>query len=471
MKFFYIILFGALLFVSGCMMGPNYQRPTLDNPAAFRYDSLRSDTVINLAWWDLFQDTVLQQLINEALENNLNLKTAAARVEEAQAVLGFTKADIYPFLDYTGNATRSNLLPGTGVRGDAQNNFFAALTLSWEIDFWGKYRRANEAARGELLATEYGRRSVAISLISNVASAYFILLDFSKRLEISQRTVVSRQESVRIIRERFDKGYSPEIDLNQAQIQEAIAASAVPIFQSQVAKTEHALSILLGRNPGPILRGTDLSEQVVPPDIPAGIPSDILQRRPDILELEAMLAAQTSRIGVAQALRWPSISLTGALGLSSGDLSSFISSDAVAWSISAGIMGPLFNFGKNKRRVEIERKRTEQMLYQYEQSILASFAEVENALVDVHTIKNEKEARVRQMEAAINASRLSKERYNGGVTSYLEVLDSERSMFDAELGASDVYQRQLNAYVNLYKALGGGWISREEMQNANQTDD
>lgn len=466
MKPFYIILLGTLVFISSCMMGPNYQRPTLDNPAAFKYDSLRSDTVINLAWWDLFQDTILQNLIHEALENNLNLKTAAARVEEAQAVLGFTKADMYPFLDYTGNGTRTNLFPGTNVRGDAQNNFFGALALNWEIDFWGKYRRANEAARGELLATEYGRRSIAISLISEVASAYFLLLDFNKRLEISENTVESRRESVRIISERFDKGYSPEIDLNQAQIQEAIAAASVPVYHSRVAKSEHALSVLLGRNPGPILRGTDLNEQIIPPDIPAGIPSDLLQRRPDILESEALLAAQTARIGVAQALRWPSISLTGALGLSSSDLSSFISSESVAWGLSAGIVGPLFNFGKNKRRVEIERKRTEQLLYQYQQNVITSFAEVENALIDVRTIKDEKEARIRQMNAAINAASLSNERYNGGVTSYLEVLDSERSMFEAELGASDVIQRQLNAYVNLYKVLGGGWISREEMESA-----
>jgi outer membrane protein, multidrug efflux system len=462
MKRFYFIPVMFLLFISGCMMGPNYQRPVLENPAAFRYDSLRSDSVINLAWWDLFEDTVLHQLVYEALNNNLNLKTAAAGIEEARAVLGFTKADMYPFLDYTGSATRTNLFPGTNVPSDARNNFIGALALNWEIDFWGKYRRANEAARNELLASEYGRRAVAVSLIAEVANSYFLLLDYQQRLAIARRTVVSRRESVSIIGDRFDKGYSPEIDLNQAQIQEAIAAAAVPVYFSAIAKIEHALSVLIGRNPGPVLTGTNLSSQVVPPDIPAGIPSDLLQRRPDVLESEALLAAQTARIGIAEALRWPSISLTGVLGLASADLSTFISGESVVWGGSGSLLGPLYHFGKNKRRVEIERTRTEQLLYQYRQNILSSFAEVENALVDIHTVREEKEARIMQMNAAINAANLSRERYDGGVTSYLEVLDSERSMFDAELGASEVTQRQLNNYVYLYKALGGGWITAEE---------
>jgi multidrug efflux system outer membrane protein len=384
--------------------------------------------------------------------------------EEARAILGFTKADLWPFLDYNGNAIRTNLFPGTNVRGDVGNNFASFLTLGWEIDFWGKYRRANEAARGELLASEYGRRSVAISLIAEVANAYFLLLDYERRLEISQNTLQSRKESVRIIGERFEKGYSAEIDLNQAQIQEQIAASSVPVYKNNVAKTEHAISILLGRNPGPIRRDASLTEQVIPPDVPAGIPSDLLQRRPDVLESEALLAAQTARIGVAQAMRWPSISLTGAMGLASSDLSNFISGDSFAWGVSAGIFGPIYNFGKNKRRVEIERKRTEQLLLQYQQNVLSSFAEVENALIDIHTIREEKEAWIRQMNAAINAANLSNERYNGGVTSYLEVLDSERSMFNAELGASEVIQRHLNAYVNLYKVLGGGWLTEEEWE-------
>jgi multidrug efflux system outer membrane protein len=460
----YLIPFLLLLFISGCMMGPNYQRPALENPVAFRYDSLRSDTVINLAWWDLFEDTVLHQLIYEALENNLTLGTATARIEEARAVLGFTKADVYPFIGYSGGATRTNLFPGTNVRTEAQNNFFSAFTLNWEIDFWGKYRRANEAARSELLASEYGRRAVAISLIAEVANAYFLLLDYNNRLEIARRTLVSRRQSVFIMNDRFEKGYSPEIDLNQAQIQEAIAAASVPVYFAGIAKIEHGLSVLLGRYPGPILSGTELADQVITPDIPAGMPSDLLSRRPDVLESEALLAAQTARIGIAEALRWPSISLTGAFGLASNDLSNFISGESVIWGVSGSILGPLYQFGKNKRRVEIERNRTEQLALQYQENILSAFAEVENALVDIHTIKDEKEARMMQMTAAINAANLSRERYDGGVTSYLEVLDSERSMFDAELGASEVTQRQLNAYVNLYKALGGGWLTTEEME-------
>jgi multidrug efflux system outer membrane protein len=470
MKFLQIILVSFLVLFSGCMMGPNYQKPVVETPGSFRYDSLKTDTVINLVWWDLFQDTTLQNLVYHALENNRDLKTAAARVEEAQAILGFTKADLYPFFNYKANGIRTNLLPGTNVnQGDPANNFSGSLTLNWEIDFWGKFRRANEAARAELFASEYGRRAIAVSLISEVARAYFILLDYERKLEISENTLSSRKESVRIIRERFDKGYSPEIELNQAQIQEAIAAASIPVFKSQLTRTEHALSVLIGRNPGPVFLGDELFDQQLPPDIPAGIPSDLLMRRPDILQSESLLAAQTARIGIAEAQRWPSISLTGLFGVASSDLSTLVSGESIAWAAGGSLLGPLFQFGKNKRRVEIERKRTEQLLFQYEQNVLLSFAEVENALVDIHTIKEEREARMMQVNAATNARSLSMERYNGGVTTYLEVLDSERSLFDAQLGASDVIQRQLNAYVTLYKALGGGWITPEEQRPAGET--
>jgi multidrug efflux system outer membrane protein len=456
----YIIIL-LFLATTGCRVGPAFQKPTVESPETFRFDTIKSDTIINIAWWEIFKDEQLKSYITIALEENKELKIAASRIEEAREILGFTKADSYPVIGIDAAATRGNVNPA-GIADDVDNLFYIAPSLSWEIDFWGKFRRSNEAARAELYASEYGKRSLMVSLISEVAATYFLLLDFDNRLEISRRTLTTRQQYLKIIQARFDKGTVPMIDVNQAEIQEAIAASSVPAFERAVANTEHALSILLGRNPGEIARNIKLTEQDFSPDIPPGIPSDLLLRRPDILQSEQLLAAQTARIGVAVSQRFPSISLTGLFGAASNDLSNLISSDAVAWSISGSLFSPLYNFGKNKRRVEVERQRTEQALLQYQNNVLQAFRDVEDALVAIDTYKRELEARVRQEGAAKNATMLSRKRYDGGVTSYLEVLDSERSLFDAELSASEVLRLQLNSYISLYKALGGGWISEED---------
>ena len=254
--------------------------------------------------------------------------------------------------------------------------------------------------------------------------------------------------------------------MNQAQIQEAIAAAAVPQYERAVAQIEHALSILLGRNPGPVLRGIQLEDQAIPPDIPPGLPSTLVQRRPDIMEAEQYVAAQNAMIGYAQAMRFPAFSLTGLLGVASPELSTAALN--AAWSVSGTIFGPIFNFGKNKRRVEMERKKTEQAYLMYDQSVLNAFKETEDALIAVTTYKDELVAVVRQRDAAANAAKLSRARYDEGITSYLEVLDSERTLFDASLNASATLQNRLNSYVDLYKAIGGGWISKEEKAAAEQ---
>ena len=460
-------LFVFLLTLSSCKFGPNYTRPNMTTPASFRYEEVKTDSVLNLKWWELFQDEQLNTLINSALKNNQDVLIAAARIEEARAALGYNKADMYPSFGYNVNASRTNL--AGNQKGDAYNSFFIAPNLNWEIDFWGKYRRSTEAARAELLASQYAQRAVQIGLISEVASTYFLLLDYESRLEISRNTLTSRRESLWIIGERFDKGIVAEIDLNQAEIQEAIAAASIPLYERLVAQTENALSILLGLNPGPIMKKNSLIEQVLPPDIPAGIPSEILERRPDVLQTEQMLAAQNAQIGVAQAMRLPSISLTGFLGAASPELNTLFTNDGMVWSMGGSLLGPVFNFGKNKRRVEIERQRMVQDSLLYVQTVLQAFREVDDALIEVSTYKDEVGARVRQRDAAKNANTLSQERYNGGVTSYLEVLDSERSLFEANLSASETYQLQLNAYVKLYKALGGGWLSKEEEAGENSS--
>jgi multidrug efflux system outer membrane protein len=454
----------GILFYS-CAVGPDFQKPQMEIPQNFNYDSLATDSLVNLKWWELFNDPVLDTLVITALNENRNVLIAISRIEEARANLGFTKADIFPRIDLQGQATRGNYLGG-GTKLDSEvNGFFIAPVVNWEIDFWGKFRRANESAKAQYLASEFSLRKIQISLITEVVSTYFILLDFKERLLISERTVDSRMESLRIIQERFNKGIIPEIDLNQAQIQKEIAAATVPLYKRLVAQTEHSLSILLGRMPSSIKTGNGLDERDVPPEIPVGITSQLLERRPDISESLFLLQSQNARVGVAVAQMFPSISLTGIFGLASDDLSTLTQGNP-AWSLSGSLLGPIFNFGKNTSRVEVEESRTQQALYQYENTVLSAFREVEDALVEVQTFKEQLQSIERQYLAAKNAEMLSRMRYDGGVTSYLEVLESERTLFNAELQLSEVRQQTFNSYIKLYKALGGGWITKEEYVEA-----
>jgi multidrug efflux system outer membrane protein len=463
-KLFNTIVLVVIVFLTGCMMGPDFQKPVLEAPESFRFGEAEAEPLVNLKWWELFNDPVLTSLVASALSDNKDLRIAASRIEEARASLGFTRADMYPRLDLEAGASRGNLA-GRSKTPTTANNFFIAPVLSWEIDFWGKFRRANQAARAELMATEYSLRTVQISLISEVVGTYFLMLDYYQRLEISEQTLESRLGSLDIIQKRFSKGIIPEIDLNQAQIQKEIAAAAIPVQERLISKTENTLSILLGRFPGEIERGIDLHRQAVPPDIPIGLPSSLLERRPDIAQAEYLLEAQTARIGVAQALRLPSISLTGILGVASSELST-LTSEGAAWSISGTLFGPLFNFNQDKLRVVIEEERTKQALYQYENTVLLAFREVEDALIEIQTYKKQMSAVERKLKAAENAATLSKMRYDKGFTSYLEVLDTERTLFSVGLELSELNQQFLNSYVRLYKALGGGWLSREEMAQA-----
>lgn len=456
-----------ILSISGCAVGPNFQKPVVNAPQQFRFDYLKEDTTEILCWWQLFNDPALDTLVRIALNENRDVRVAAARIEEARANVGYNRANMWPYFGYEGNISSGNInsVLQSG-NTDYRTNYYAAPVLAWELDFWGKYRRLTESAKADLLASEYSHRSIMISLISDVAYYYFQLLDYDNRLEISKSTLVTRKEYLNIIQERYNKGTVAEIDLNQAQIQEAIAAAAIPQYERAVAQIENALSILVGKNPGPIIRGANLEQQAIPPDIPPGLPSTLVQQRPDLLQAEEYVHAQNAMIGYAQALRFPTFSLTGLLGVASPELTT--SALNAAWSVSGTILGPIFNFGKNKRRVEIERKRTEEAYNIYDQAVLNAFRETEDALIAVSTYKDQLEAVVRQRDAASNAAMLSRARYDEGLTSYLEVLDSERTLFDASLNASAVLQSRLSSYVDLYKALGGGWISNEEKTAAEQ---
>jgi len=461
-----IVTITAVLLLSACAMGPDYERPEVPVPDEFAEPVLPGLSIANLKWWELFHDEDLIVLVETALANNNELAIAVARIEEARAALGFVRADQFPNLDAGASAGRGNTVPGVGIPGDTNDIFILATSLSFELDLWGKLRRSTEAARAELLATVEARNVVTITLIADVASLYLLLLDLDNRVETAEHTMDTRQDSLEIIQARFDRGVVPLIDVNQAEIELDDAAAELAALRRQNQQAENLLSVVLGRNPGPILRQREQKEPLFTPDIPAGLPSELLERRPDVRQASQQLAAQTARIGVAEALRFPSLSLTGSLGLASTELDGFISNDNKVWEVSADLLGPVFDAGRGKSRVEAERARTEQLLNNYQLTVLRAFQEVEDSLIDIRSYRDEAQARERQVTSARSASGLSRARYDGGVTSYLEVLESERSLFRAELLASSTRREQLVSIVSLYKALGGGWVTEAEVTEA-----
>jgi multidrug efflux system outer membrane protein len=446
---------------TACALTPDYERPELDVPEDYRETAPPGETIANMAWWDLFQDNRLDLLIRAALEENKDLGIALSRIQEARLTVTAVRANQFPFFNVEASGGRGResreLVPG--ARSDDQ--FLLAGDLTYQVDLWGEFRRGTEAARADLLATEYAYRNITITLVSEVARNYLLLRDLDQRLAISERTVQTRLESLKIIQARFDKGTVPELDVYQAQIEVAVAEAAVANFQRQITQTENALRILLGRNPGPVTRGDTLASQVFPPDIPVGLPSELLQRRPDVIQAEANLKSATALVGVAEALRYPSISLTGRYGAVSTDLSDLNSGDAETWSIGANILAPIFNSGQLKAQAEAARERAKQAALSYESTLQQSFREVEDALVAVRTYKEENAAQTRRALAAKNAARLSRARYDGGVVDYLEVLDTERTLFNAELEQTQTLRLYYSAIVRLYAALGGGWSVEE----------
>jgi multidrug efflux system outer membrane protein len=446
------LLFGFVS-VAACKVGLDYERPAVPEHDAYR-DAVPADSTVvppadsiaDLAWWDLFQDTVLQNLIRIALENNKELDVSLARIAEARANLGFSRADLYPEVNVIANAAVN-----ANTEEDVSGSGLIAADAFWQVDLWGRIRRSNEAALNELLATEEAYRAVTISLVADVAGFYLLLRDFDNRQTIAENTVETRRQTLDIIQARFTAGAVSEVDVNQAEIQLAEAEAAVESFRRGRAQTENAISVLLGVPPMSIPRGLALDQQVLPPELPTGLPSELVDRRPDVLQAERRLHAQTARIGVAEAIKYPSVTLSADLGAS-------IASTSVGFlDAAADIFAPIFNAGRNQSRVEAEIARTQQALAQYEGAILTAFREVEDAMVAVRTYRTEYASRLRQLEAARSAESLSWIRYDQGMTSYLEYLEVQRQLFSSELRASETLQLRLTSLVQLYKALGGGW--------------
>ncbi len=465
-----IILLGiTILFVAGCKVGKNYKGVELEGPDYYTYldttkevapltlniDTIVADSLANLDWFSIYNDPLLDTLVEMALTKNQDLLLAAESVNQALLGISVQRTEMLPNVGYQANISRGNFQ--NNQLGSTSNLYYGLGSVNWELDFWGKYRRLNEAAKAKYLSSEQAYRATKISLVSSVAKLYFILLENEMRLDVSHQTLALRDSMLVIIQARFDKGIIPEIDLNQAQIQRAIAAGSVPLIERRIAANKLELSYLLGGLPRSINTIKPLAMQDTAIHIPMGLPSDLLARRPDILLAEQELIAQNALVGVAQANRLPSISLTGILGIVGNDLAN-LNSGATAWNIGGSMMGPLFYWGRYKRLADIEQSKRVQSELIYERVVLNSFREVEEVLARINSLKTEIEARHDHVQASLRAQELSQQRYNEGVTSYLEYLESQRQAFEAQQNYAGTKQQLLSAYTDLYKALGGGWM-------------
>jgi len=457
-KVTYGLLVTAIVLFTSCSVGKKYERPPTRSDITYP-SATKTDTSALVAWFDIYHDTALQRLIKMAIDSNRDLLVAASRMQEALAFSGSVKANMYPKLSYQaqaggGKAGSEATKAGSGVDGGVLNVFGV---LNWEIVSWGKLRLQTQSSVDEFLASQANRDALQVSLVAEVATDYFILRDLDNKIMISENTLAGRKQNTKIISDKFQHGYVSELDLLQAQQQEAIAAAAIPGFRRLMILTENAIRVLIGLGPGHIPRGVNNYDQQLSPDIPVGLPSQLLERRPDIVASEYALQAQFARIGVAQANRFPTISLTGVLGFASPQLSTLLSSNGFVANGFGSLVGPLFNWGQNKKLVEVEKRRTEQLYYQYQQTTLNAFGDVDNALASYRNLNEEDSARKIQVAAATKALMLSQARYDNGYTSYLEVIIMQTNLFDAQLLESTTTQQKLNSIVSLYKALGGGW--------------
>jgi len=452
----------AFLVLTGCTVGPNYKRPVIDVPGGYRGLAPDSGTQTSTSigdekWWEVFQDLQLQALIRTALANNYDVRIAAQHVLEAQASLGITRADQFPTI--TGGASGSNerfaktsITPAFET-SPAQVN----LSLFWELDFWGKFRRATQAARATLLATEWGQRAVISSLVSNVATGYFQLLELDLEMEISRRTLDSRKESLRLVEIRQRGGTTSLLDVRQSEQLVYGAAANIPDLERRIEQQENFISILLGHNPAAVTRGRPLTEITVLSSVPPGLPSSLLERRPDIQSVEQQLVAANARIGVAKAAYFPQITLTATAGYQSPALTDLFTGPAGMWAFGAQLAQPIFEGGRIRSGVRLTEAQKQEAVLFYEQTIQQAFREVADSLIAYRKNQEFREQQALLTTSAQDAVRLANVRYQGGVTSYLEVLDSDTRYFDAQLSLAQAKLNERLALVQLYNALGGGW--------------
>jgi multidrug efflux system outer membrane protein len=445
--------------LSACAIGPNYRRPELPAPPTFRDQPELQESIADLPWWEVFQDAALGELIREALENNRDLLASAARVEAARGLAAVQRGELFPSVGYQGSLSRGNDTvygapsPGTGTHTD----YLAVLDIAWEIDIWGRIRRASEAARAEMLAEEAFRRGVVLSLVAGVAQAYFELRELDLELEIANRTVESFQETLRIFDRQFQGGVASRLDPLRAEAALAQAAASVPDIERRIVAKENELSVLAGRPAGSIERGVALTEQAAPPAIPAGVPSQLLERRPDLLEAEQNVVAANARIGESLANFFPRIGLTTFYGSASDELTDKLASGTGIWAAVASAAGPIFTFGRTWYLWRASQAGTESAVHAYEQTVLTALQEVSDALVAREKLAGVRIEQERAVRALSESVRIARVRYVGGLSTYIEVLDAQQQLFPAENALAQTTRDELLALVELYRALGGGW--------------
>jgi multidrug efflux system outer membrane protein len=452
-----------MLLTAGCAVGPNYKRPAVSVPETYRGASPEgakqpsAESLGDQKWWELFQDQQLQDLIHTALRQNYDVWIAATRILEAQAQVGITRADGLPTINAGAGSVdqrspRSKFFPAYGTSAHQVD-----FSLAWELDFWGKYRRANESARASLLATQWAREAVISTLVSDVAAAYFQLRELDLQLEISRRTLASRQNSLQLTQVLAKGGGTSMLDVRQAEQLVFTAAETIPDLERRIERQENFINTLLGNNPGPIARGTKLTDQPHSLDVPAGLPSSLLERRPDIRQAEAQLMAANAQIGVAKAAYYPQITLTASGGFQSSALTSLFTGPAGLWTVGGSLAQPVFAGGRIRSGVRFSEARQQATLLMYQQTIQQAFRGVSDALIEY---RKDREFREQQQQLALSAqeaAHLSEMRYQGGATSYLEVLTNETNYFDAELGLAQAQLNELLGLVSIYRNLGGGW--------------
>ena len=455
-------MIGFLL--TGCTLGPDYLRPKILIPDNHRgvLETPRAESLADIPWWELFKDPVLQGLTREALINNYDLRTAAARVEEARAQIGITRSFLYPQVNVSGGGSaeqvsRRSEPPQSIGSNRTYQNWLLSFGMAWELDVFGRIRRETEAATGVFLATEQAQRGVLIALIADVAQSYFVLRELDLELEISRRTLRINDETVEFYNRRLFGGVSNQLELDQASANRSRTAATIPELERQIATQENLINFLLARNPGSIPRGAALTDQYYPPSIPAGLPAALLERRPDVKAAEDLLLAANANIGAAKALFFPNFSLTTALGSASHNLSNIADKRAAIWSVSGGFLQPIFQGWRLFWNYEGTKARFDQALAQYEKAAQNGFREVADALVSVEKFRESRVELERSVQALGNAARLSRLRYDTGLANYLEILIADQQLFDQELLLARARGAQLTSVVQLYRALGGGW--------------
>ncbi len=455
------VALGAALFFEACTVGPRYTPPVVPVPNAWRVPASQAESLANEKWWELLKDPVLQQLMRTALAQNTNIRLAAAEVLQAQAEVMVTRSAEFPQVSAGPSVEGERLAGGTLANQASKSQTFALYSLpgsvSYAVDFWGEYRRATEEARDTLLATEQARRNVIIGVVSSVAQDYFQLRTLDLELSQTQATVSAYRDSLKLTQSLFQGGVTSELDVKQAQTALQTALAEVPLLKQQIGQEEDALSVLLGQNPASIARGLSIDKQPLPPSVPPGLPSELLERRPDVLEAAENLAAEYAAIGVAKAKFFPQLSLTGSGGVESTALSHLISVPALMWTAAAGVAAPIFTGGALRGNLNVAKAQQQEALITYQSTVLTAFQEVNDALIAYQRSRETLAAQEVFVQAAQGALHLSNLRYQGGVDTYLNVLTAEESLFSGQITLAEDRNAVWTALVQLYQALGGGW--------------